>query len=260
MYFLEKYKKAIPKNDEIALIWLGQAGFIIKTSAGKIILIDAYLSDILYREDGVKRIMMNIIEPEDVNADVILASHSHKDHLDLDSLPTLMKNGAQLICCRKSYEICKNIGIDMIRVEAVSAGDTKNVEGFHIEAVFCDHGDYAPEAVGFIIEMQGIKVYFVGDSSYQIERMDYLKDKEIDLLLLPINGEYGNMNERDAAMLAEQIKPKIAIPCHFGTFAKHKGDSFDFEMIMKMVAPDCTAYTMTQGEILYYSRTGMIHN
>lgn len=259
MYFIEKYQTTHPKSGEIALFWLGQAGFIIKNSSGFVLVIDAYLSDLSYRLDGSKRIMMNIIEPEHVGADVILASHSHTDHLDIDSLPIMMINGAKLICCKKSYEMCKEIGLDMSRVEAVSVGDTKFIKKFKIEAVYCDHGDFAPDAVGFIIETEGCKIYFVGDSAYQAKRMAFAANQDIDMILLPINGEYGNMNERDAAMLAEQVNAKITIPCHFGTFSRHKGNPYEFETAMQLNAPSCMEYTMAQGEVIFYSKSEGMH-
>jgi len=259
MYFIEKYQKTTPKSGEIALFWLGQAGYIIKNSSGSVLVIDAYLSDLSYRLDGNKRLMMNILEPEDINADVILASHSHTDHLDLDSLPVMMRNGALLICCKKSYEMCKKMGMDMSQIEAVSVGDIRAIKDFRIEAVFCDHGDFAPDAVGFIIETEGCKIYFVGDSAYQAERLSYAANQDIDLLLLPINGEYGNMNERDAAMMAEQVRAKVTIPCHFGTFSRHKGSPYEFETEMKLKAPSCLEYTMTQGEVIFYSKALGMH-
>ncbi|MEX1307394.1 MAG: MBL fold metallo-hydrolase [Eubacteriales bacterium] len=260
MYFIDEYKKASPKEDEIALIWVGQAGFIIKNANGKVMAIDLYLSDLVYKMDGNKRLMMSIIEPCDVQADVILASHSHADHLDMDSLPTMMQSGAKLICCTDSYRVCEKEGFDMSRVQAMTVGDKTEVDGFKIEAVFCEHGDYAPEAIGFIIEVQGIKIYFAGDTSYQMNRMAEAAGQDIDLLLVPINGEYGNMNARDAAMMAEQVQAKITVPCHFGTFARHLGDPYAFDAAIEKMAPHSRAYIMTQGEILYYSATGDMHN
>lgn len=254
MYFKEKYQRAQPKSGEIALVWLGQAGFIIRNGKKSVLAIDVYLSDLSYRLDGNKRLMMSIIKPEDIGADVILASHSHADHLDLDSLPVMMANGSKLICCTKSYEMCKNIGLDITQVEAVSVGDVRIEKGFRIESVYCDHGDYAPEAVGFLIETDGCRIYFVGDSIYRAEKMMYVSNQEIDILLVPINGEYGNMNELDAVLLAKQVQARVTIPCHFGTFSRHKGNPYEFETEMKLKAPGCREYTMTQGEIIFYSR------
>lgn len=84
--------------------------------------------------------------------------------------------------------------------------------------------------------------------------MSYVTKKDIDILILPINGEYGNMNERDAAMLAAQTKAKITIPCHFWTFARHQGSPHDFQMEMNYVAPDLYSYIMAQGECIIYSK------
>ena len=82
--------------------------------------------------------------------------------------------------------------------------------------------------------------------------MKHAADRDIDILIVPINGEYGNMNERDAAMLAAQVQAKLTIPSHFWLFSRHKGNPYEFELEMKANVPDCTAYTMCQGECLYY--------
>lgn len=252
MNFSKKLKAITPKQGQISISWLGQAGFLIKNSKGELMAIDIYLSDLVENQDGFKRLVPSIIEAEDLEADVILASHHHADHLDLDSLPIMLLKSSKLYCCKKSYELCRESGMPMEKITSMIAGDCIYEKSYRVEAVFADHGDYAPEAVGFIIETEGVKIYFTGDTSYQYERMSYIANKDIDLLIVPINGEYGNMNERDAAMLANQVKAKLTIPCHFWTFARHQGSPYQFQTAMKYIAPDCAEYTMAQGESIYY--------
>ena len=71
----------------IAVFYLGQAGFWFKTSSGKNIAIDVYLSDAAERLFGFKRMCPPVIEPEDIDVDLYLTTHSHIDHLDTDMLP-----------------------------------------------------------------------------------------------------------------------------------------------------------------------------
>ena len=252
MYFTKKLSGAQPKNEQIALFWLGQAGFLIKNSAGEILAVDPYFSDMVERFDGFKRLMMPVMEPEELDADVILVTHYHGDHLDLDSLPVLMKPQTQLLCCRQSLAECQKINISDAQMSVMEVGITKKIKGFTIEPVFADHGDGAPAALGYLVETEGITLYFSGDTSYQKDRMQYAADRDIDILIVPINGEYGNMNERDAAMLAAQVRAKLTIPSHFWLFSRHKGNPYEFELEMKANVSDCTAYTMCQGECLYY--------
>ena len=248
----EMWRKASCNKGEIMVMWLGQAGFLFKNSQGKTLVLDAYLSDLSMRKDGNKRLTPAIISPSDVNADVVLASHYHTDHLDIDSLPEFLKSGAMLYCSENCDPICREASLPMQQVQKMAAGDVVEDSGFRITAVFADHGDTSPDALGFVIETDGIRIYYTGDTSYQMDRMRLAFRNEIDLLIGPINGEYGNMNACDLAMLSELSRAKLTIPCHFWTFARHKGDPFEFEMAMKYMAPKQGSYIMCQGEILRY--------
>ena len=81
--------------------------------------------------------------------------------------------------------------------------------------MFADHGDHAPDAVGMLIRTEGQVFYFSGDTSYQCERMKYAALQDIDVLIVPINGEYGNMNALEAVELVNLVKPKLSDPQSF---------------------------------------------
>ena len=81
----------------LAIFWLAQAGFVYKTPGGTIVYVDAYLSDCVHRmlSDvlyGFKRIMPAPLAPEEVEADVVVCTHSHPDHFDYDAIPVLARN------------------------------------------------------------------------------------------------------------------------------------------------------------------------
>ena len=252
MNFVKKLESAHPQKGQIALFWLGQASFLIKNSLGEILALDPYLSDMVERMDGFKRLMMPVMEPEELDADIILVTHYHGDHLDLDSLPAMMKPATKLFCCSQSFPECLNINISESQMTLMKVGDIRTIKGFTIEAVFADHGDGAPAAMGYIVETDGVRIYFSGDTSYQRSRMKHAADQDIDILIVPINGEYGNMNERDAAMMAAQVRARLTIPSHFWLFARQKGNPYEFEQEMKINVPDCRVYTMCQGECLIF--------
>ena len=260
MYFVKKLNSAQPRSGQIALFWLGQAGFLIKNSKGEILALDPYFSDMVEKNEGIKRLMMPVMEPEELDADIILVTHYHGDHLDLDSLPAMLKPCSELLCCSQSFPECRKIGIPETQMTVMEVGSIKVVKGFTIEAVFADHGDGAPSALGYIVETEGIRIYFSGDTSYQRDRMQYAAGQDIDILVVPINGEYGNMNERDAAMLAAQVRAKITIPSHFWLFARHMGSPYAFEQEMRINVPECKTYMMCQGECLYYPAKCHVEN
>ena len=77
------------------LFSVGQAGFIIKSKSGQLLAIDLYLSDCVERVEGhmgYKRMLPKFLRPDELEFDVVVATHPHKDHFDDDSIPAMMAN------------------------------------------------------------------------------------------------------------------------------------------------------------------------
>ena len=88
----------------------------------------------------------------------------------------------------------------------VCPGDQGVCAGFHLFFTTCDHGAGAPDAVGVIIETDGKRVFIAGDTCLRLDRKaEYLARGPIDLLIAPINGAYGNLNEEECAALSEAL-------------------------------------------------------
>ena len=242
----------MPKEGEFALFWLGQAGFIIKNSKGETLVVDPYLSDAVERICGLKRLMMPVMDQEDLNPDYLLISHHDEDHLDMDIIPKIMGRNpsTKLLSSDTSIEICKQAGILENQLIVFNVGTKVEMGGFKLEAVFADHGDHAKDAIGMLVETENKQIYFTGDTSYQCERMKYAASKNIDVLILPINGEYGNMNSYEGVELVKQVKPKLTIPSHFWTFIRHGSDPYTFDREMRVEAPEFPFYFMCQGEMI----------
>ena len=77
---------------KVQMNWLGQAGFSFTTREGKRIYLDPYLSDACERLFGFKRLSLPAIVAEDVQADWVISTHEHADHLDPDALPVIARN------------------------------------------------------------------------------------------------------------------------------------------------------------------------
>ncbi len=238
---------AIPQG-EIGVFFLGQAGFILKTPKGELIAVDPYLSDCCNRYFGFKRLMPYILSPEDLVFDYLVASHAHYDHFDPDSVPALMANGkTQFIGALDTAAECEKLGIKE-RVSFISVGDKVSLGSVTLTAIRCDHGEDTPHAVGLLFEIEGKKIYMMGDTAYH---PDWLLDSQIqgvDLLILPINGAFGNLNEKQAAQVVSILKPKLAVPCHFWNFAQHFGSPALFMEEMKNICPDEMYVLLRQGE------------
>ena len=175
--------------------WLGHASFLIKAS-GKNFYIDPYAGE--YSE----------------KADVILVTHSHRDHCDLDKIEIVQRADTLILTSR---DCARNL---TGKVVSMSPGEKREIYGVEVEAVeaynykrFRPSGEpFHPQGtqVGFIISAEGKRVYHAGDTDF-IPSMKELKD--IDIALLPIMGR-ATMDLDEAVEAAVAIHPKIAIPMH----------------------------------------------
>ncbi len=234
----------------LAIFWISQAGFVYKTPGDTIIYIDPYLTNCVERLYGFKRIMGTPIKVEEVDADYVVSTHSHEDHLDVDAIPMLAQNPRTKFVgapdCLNKYQ---DLGLPEDKYLILEQGQTLEFGDFSLTGVYADHGDLAPDAQGVILTVGDIKVWQVGDSAYRPEKWQDVFAMDIDVIVLPINGAFGNLDGIEAAKLAHDAGAKVAIPCHFWMFAEHNGDPAQFLEACKEYAPEVRPLLMTQGEM-----------
>jgi L-ascorbate 6-phosphate lactonase len=236
---------------DLYLQWVGGAGFIIKT--GEVLIgVDLYLSNACMGGDGAfKRLTPPPVSPENLNLDFLIASHEHGDHFDTGSINIFLRpdNTAKLICPANTKAEAVKCGVDVSRVIELNRGQTIDFKGFSVRAVLSDHGDDSPDAIGFFLKMEGKTIYFMGDARFRTDMLEMTAPREeVDLLLVPINGKYGNPDAREAAYFTQMFKPKTVIPCHFWLFAEHGGDPGEFAEICADKAPSTKVKILAIGE------------
>jgi len=204
----------------ITLQWLGHASFKI-SHGDTIIYIDPWkLKD----------------SPKD--ASVILVSHSHYDHYSPDDVAKVSGADTKLIASadvivkeKAGQEISpgQTIEIGSVRVSAVAAYNP--MKQFHPKS---------NNWLGFIIEVGSKRIYYAGDTDLTDE-MKSLKD--IDVALLPVGGTY-TMNAAEAAEATGYLKPKMAIPYHWGDIVGGRADAKAFAEVagceVQILLPDET--------------------
>jgi len=199
--------------------------------------------------------MLTPIEPEEVEADVVVCTHSHPDHFDYDAIPILARNPRLQFVgapdCRAEFE---KLGVPATRCTILEKGRTLNYGDFSLTGVYADHGDLAPDALGVVLAVGDIKVWHVGDSAYRPDRWQDVFDMGIDVIIPPINGAFGNLDGIAAAKLAHEAGAKVAIPCHFWMFAEHGGNPAQFLESCKEFAPEVKPLLMSQGELFIYRK------
>ncbi len=187
------------------LLYQGHASFRLITMSGIVIYIDPFIG-----------------EGYDEKADFILVTHQHTDH-----------NHIELPAKKKDCIIWQNF-------EALTGGvyQTLRLKEVYIAAVPAYNQNHKKsECVGYIIEVDGVKMYFAGDTS-NIPEMEKLQHRNIDYAFLPIDGIY-NMGPAEAAKCAEIIKAKHSIPYHMipcEKFSMEKAMSFKAKNRMIMEA------------------------
>ena len=243
-----------PEMGEIAVIWLGQAGFLFKEAGGVSIAIDPYLTGYCEKTAGFKRLSPSVITPAELKVDFILVSHNHPDHLDAEAVPVMMQNYSETILVGPDSVIndCMRLGTDSSRLVRLNRGSSIEKNGIGIKAIYADHGDLSPDAVGFLLTIGGVKIYFAGDTSYCPGKLDDAMEFKPDIIIPPINGAYGNLNEEEAARLTADTGAKVSIPCHFWTFREHGGNPQIYFEAMKKHASGSKPVFLTAGEIYIF--------
>ena len=202
--------------------WLSGTGFVFKTSAGTQLYVDPYFSNCVARIFGVERALPPPVPVEDAQPDLLVATHWHEDHLDPEGLPQLARRSpTEFLCPPTCRSRLLGWGVPAQRVTAFSEGQTHAFRDLRITAVAARHqpgipGWEVPDAIGLLIEAEGLRIYHTGDTEYdlRLRALAFAKDKPIDAMLTVINGTGGNMNAYEAALLAWQIGPRVVIPMH----------------------------------------------
>jgi len=193
--------------------WLGHAGF--RVDGPTILYFDPFKLS-----DGSKK------------ADIIFITHEHFDHLSWDDIRLIATKDTVIVCDKTS---AKKLGkqIECREVTAMAPGDKYDLEGIAVEAVSAYNTNKpfhtkASQKVGYIVTVRGVRIYHAGDTDVIPEMKNYT----CDIALLPVSGTYV-MTAEEAAQAALIIKPKVAIPMHYGEVAGTSADAKKFQDALK---------------------------
>ena len=155
-------------------------------------------------------------------ADLILVTHEHFDHCSPDDVAKIQQPNTVIVTEKDS---AKKLSGD---IRVVRPGERLSLDGLTIEAVpaYNTNKDFHPKAngwLGFVVDIDGVRIYHAGDSDFIPE----MKDLDVDIALLPVSGTYV-MTADEAVEAALAINPKLAIPMHYGAIVGEQSDAVHF--------------------------------
>lgn len=192
----------------VKLTWYSHACFLIDTGTHKL-LIDPFLTD-------------NPLAPIDadtVEADYILVSHGHGDHIG-DTLTIARRTGATVIANFEIHNWISGQGVANLHPQHIGGGF--DYPWGRVKLTIAHHGSALPDGsyggnpCGFLFYIQGRKIYHACDTGLFYD-MKLIGDEGIDLAILPI-GDNFTMGPDDALRAVQLIQPRQVVPIHYDTF------------------------------------------
>jgi len=212
----------------VTLWWLGQAGFVFKSPAGKIIAIDPYLSNsckAIGEASGFNfdRSVPPPLAAADLTAvDLYGMTHSHGDHLDPETLAGYRAAGGTgpYLAPAETVDKLRCLGVPADQIVMTWPNRVHRVGDVQVRATFAiPLGGDDLTHVGYLVSVDGgPTVYLTGDTAYHEVLSAAVGPHRPDVLLAVINVAFRNLSPTDAARLARELAVKVAIPCHYDLF------------------------------------------
>ena len=239
-----------PPSGEVVIYWMAGAGFVLKTSR-LTVGIDLYLSNACQSDAGFKRIYPTLVYPDELNLDLLITTHDHGDHLDMGSITDFGLAGIRILGPGSCMKVCREKGISDDLLIELNRWEEVDFRGVRIEAVEADHGEYAPDCIGVVLDLDGKTVYYASDTCPRFDVIDKVKSRHaIDAYLVPINGRYGNPDGVQAATMTKRLEPKVVVPCHFWMFVEHGSEPWVFVEEAEKMCPNTDVRLLAVGEPL----------
>ena len=219
------------------IMWVGQAGFIVEASGGSLAVDPFY--------GTAKGNSERLYPPEKCNikVDMVLSSHAHWDHFDPETYSDYVIPQAIV----GPGTVMKELGESGLGIEGIKLDRREVVErcGFKITATMADHD---VDSIGFIVETDGYKLYFSGDTLMTTRMLLPNINMRPDIAFICINGKLGNMNAYEAAGYCKALGTKVGVPTHYDLIKHNTEDPGSFTGALSRMAPDVKAVVLKRGD------------
>lgn len=254
--FAQTFASLAVAENQLAVAWLGQGSFAFKGQAVQV-YVDPYLSNSLEESAGWRRWFEPPLRPDEARPDVVVFTHDHQDHLDPGTVPELARHsGAVFVGPQSCLDHARELGVASERLIRLEAGESLEVCGVRLKATHADHmhpwGPPVPDAISLELGFGTLRVLNAADTTLREEVLKEVAGLAPDILLVPINGRFGNMNGADAAIYTQGVRPRVVVPMHYGLFSANTADPSEFLDAVHAYAQDAHVKVMSYAEIWLY--------
>ncbi len=260
--FMTSIREFQPDPDVLAIWFLGQNGFLLKTNTSPLIGIDLYLTnscaaifaDAPYRLD---RQLPVFIEPEDLDVDVLITTHSHQDHADPETIARMDKSRAIFVGPFDSCRLYRECGVSEKNLRLIHPGEILELpSSVTVQGTFALPTDGTDlNHTGTLLRFSnGTTFYNTGDTAYT-ERLAALLPTDVDVCAVCINGGFHNLSPMEAAWIVKSVRPRFVIPCHYDMMINNVGSPGMLQVAMNVVGADARFKMMKYYEPWIYEKS-----
>ncbi|SOD19825.1 metal-dependent hydrolase [Pedobacter xixiisoli] len=189
--------------------YYGQSCFLLETSSVKL-LFDPFISGNPLAKE---------IDVEKIDADYILVSHGHGDHVG-DLVDIAKRTNAKVICMPEIAGWLQKQGVTNIHDMNIGKfkfdfGTVRMVTATHSSSL--PDGSYGGNPAGFVLDVDGTQIYFAGDTGLTLDMKLLAELYQLEYAILPIGGNY-TMDPDDAVIAAEYVNCSKVMGVHYDSF------------------------------------------
>jgi len=184
------------------LDWIGHASFLMKVGGKKVYIDPFKLSTVKDR------------------ADVILITHPHFDHLNMEDIAKIADSKTEIFVTKDSVDkvtVGKVHGVEPNKSYSSSVLKFSTIPAYNVVEERLDKHPKANNWVGYIVEANNMKIYHAGDTDF-IPEMEKIS---VDLALIPMSGTY-TMDPEEAIKAANRIDAEVVAPMHYRAVLGHE--------------------------------------
>lgn len=166
------------------------------------------------------------------DADIIFITHNHYDHYSKEDIDKVIKEDTIMVVPEDLFTLLLESGIKRENIICVKPNESYNVKDISFQTIpaYNTNKTFHPKEnnwTGYLVNIEGTTYYIAGDTDITEEN----RRVKCDVAFVPVGGIY-TMDYREAATLVNEIKPKIAIPIHYGAITGTKEDGIKFSSLL----------------------------